>query len=326
MRSFVTGADVKDGPLPLEMRAEAFRALAGLLRIGLPPRGALIAWRERARGPLRPALARVARLLDMGLDLQRAVVSLRPVLEQDADALSVLLSVTTSLGGGGEAMVETLATSVEERAAALAKARAAGSGAKLSGRLVAGLPLAFLPLAPLARGPLLDRVGVVILLVGAALAAAGMMWIARLTPSPPSGDDPAAALADLVAAVLAGGSDLVWALDVIARTPPEPIAAEMGRAARLVRLGLTWPEALERVEDAELASVGRALGQAHALGLPVATTLRAWARSRRSDLEHQFDAATRRAAVLMMVPLATCVLPSFILLGVMPFLRGLSIG
>jgi hypothetical protein len=50
-----------------------------------------------------------------------------------------------------------------------------------------------------------------------------------------------------------------------------------------------------------------------------------FAARRRAARSRDFDAAMRRAPVLMVVPLVICVLPSFLLLGVAPFLRGLSL-
>jgi pilus assembly protein TadC len=50
-----------------------------------------------------------------------------------------------------------------------------------------------------------------------------------------------------------------------------------------------------------------------------------FARRRRRRLQLEFDAATKKAPVMMVVPLVLCVLPSFCLLALAPFLRGLSL-
>ena len=310
----------------LAERAEALRTLAALLRIGASPRLALLHWHERAPDPLRPSLERMARRLFLGATPQTALRSLRPELGEDAAALATVFEVISDLGGDGASMVDCLARGVERRAAARSSARAASSGARMSGRLIAGLPLAFLPLAPLSRAPLFDAGGWLLLGSGVALAVTGMMWIARLVPQPDPSDDPAAAIADLLAAVLAGGTSLGPALHVISAAPPSRVAAEMARARRWVLLGLTWPQALERLMNDSLSSLGAAIRHTQELGLPVAKSLRVWASDRRVEKERSFEAVTRRASVLMMIPLAVCVLPSFILLGVAPFLRGLSLG
>ena len=298
--------------------------MAGLLRIGLPVRTALEAWHEQVDGPVTADLVRVGRRLRLGADAGHALDALRSSLAEDAQALEVILAVLARIGGDGAAMVEGLARAVDARASALSVARAAGSGARLSGRLIAALPLAFFPLTTLGRGPLFDPVGLFLIAVGAGLSAVGIMWIGRLLPRPPERDDPAASLADLVAAVMFSGVDLGACLDAISENASSTIGDRLLEARRLVRLGVTWPEALHRSEERALRDLGASLKRARSLGLPVGATLRAWARIRRSEIERGFETATRRAGVLMMIPLAVCVLPSFILLGVAPFLRGLS--
>ena len=97
-------------------------------------------------------------------------------------------------------------------------------------------------------------------------------------------------------------------------------------ARRLVRLGLTWGEALQRSCDESLARLGRILAQSEGKGLPMTATLGAFADARRKEVAGRLDAAIKRAPVLMIIPLVTCVLPAFVLLGLGPFIRGLGAG
>ena len=314
-----------DPSVPLGLRAESIQTLAGLLALDLSPRQALMAWHEIAPRDVRPALRRLARRLELGEPLASSLATLRPAFGPDADALRVIVEVMVELGGRAAEAVETLAASVRRRAAFESMARASGSGAMLSGRLIAILPLAFIPLASLTHGPMFDAVGVALLIGGGGLAVAGMAWIARLAPVPPNADDPAAALADLVRAALAGGADYFTVLTLVGRHAPSSTQTELRRAERLVRLGWSWSGALAETGGRGLAGLGAALGRAETLGLSVGSALESWARARRTEAAHEFEAATRRAAVLMMIPLATCVLPSFLLLAVAPFLRGLSL-
>jgi uncharacterized protein len=94
--------------------------------------------------------------------------------------------------------------------------------------------------------------------------------------------------------------------------------SQLRRSARLVRLGATWTQALERSVDASLQQLGRTLLQAEDKGLPVAASLDAFAAATRREKARLFDAAIRRAPVLMVVPLVVCVLPAFVLLGLGP--------
>lgn len=311
-------------PVELGTRAEAMRALAALLRLGYSPRSALAEWLHHGPREMRTSLHNVNRLLRMGLPTPLVIARLEEPLEQDAFVLGSLLSISEKLGGNSAAMVDGLAQSIENRRASLSAARASGSGAKLSGRLIAGLPLAFLPLTPVSGDDLFDGMGIPMLVLGIGLAATGMMWIARLMPQPPAYDDPAATLADLLAAVLGGGAGLTAALNHIAEVSP-PMLEELGRARRMTRLGLSWPEALCRLDGSALPALGATLARAQRLGLPVADSLSTFASEQRAEHDRVFETKNKRAMVLMMIPLAICILPAFILLAIAPFLRGLSI-
>ena len=313
-----------DGGWPPAARAGAIRALAGLVRAGMPARAALAAWHLHAPRELSEDLGRASRRLRLGDSVQGALDALGACLGSDGSTLQSALGIHAEAGGDLARMLDGIALSIENRSALASAGRAAGSGALLSGRLVAALPLACLPLLPVSRAPLLDFQGVVLAAAGLCLAAAGVTWITRLTPRPPS-EDPGAAVADALACVLSGGASLRAGLDAAARHPPAPVAQPMRRAARMVALGTTWIRALEASGAEPLTELAAALRLGHDMGLPVAATLDAFARSRRAAAASAFDAATKRAPVLMVIPLAVCVLPSFLLLGLAPFLRSLAV-
>ncbi|MGH2819981.1 MAG: type II secretion system F family protein, partial [Actinomycetota bacterium] len=227
-------------------------------------------------------------------------------------------------GGDAARMIEALADSIDRRLHQTLQARAAGSGAKLSGRMVAGLPLLLAPMVPLSQARLTDPAGILLLVAGSAFAVAGLAWIEKLFPRPPNLDDGAAALADRLAGILRAGASLEGALAVMSSRSPADVTEGMQRAARLVRLGAGWPEALLRSRDPSLRGLGTTLRQARALGLPLAGALELFARTRREAGARRFEEAIRRAPVKMMVPLTLCVLPAFVLLGLGPFLRSLA--
>ena len=131
-------------------------------------------------------------------------------------------------------------------------------------------------------------------------------------------------LAEVAASALRGGTGLRTALDALARCPPTGTNEALDRAARLVRLGLPWAEALQRTSDAGLAELGRVLLRSDARGLPLAQTLGDFAVAKREESARLLERAIRRAAILMVVPLVVCVLPAFVLLGLGPFIRGLA--
>jgi pilus assembly protein TadC len=158
--------------------------------------------------------------------------------------------------------------------------------------------------------------------VGVALLLAGLGWIARLLPSEPGPDD-AGVLAEFAAVAVEAGVPLARALEACATGTAE-LAAEMTVCARRVRLGSTWPNALQLSTNPGLADLAAVVARGQELGTPVAAALRAFAADRRIVTETAFEAASRRAPVLMVLPLVLCVLPSFVLLALAPFLRGLS--
>jgi tight adherence protein B len=222
-------------------------------------------------------------------------------------------------------MLDGLAEAMRWRSEAVHAARSSGAGARLSGQIVAGLPLILLVLSPAARAPLFDPMGISLAAIGAGLALGGMIWIARLTPRLPDADEPVALAADLVAAIASGGGSLHGALRAVATHPPEELRISLARAQRLVALGASWSDALDRCGHAGLSQVSATLRRAERMGVPAAGSLRALARHRRTELRLDFEASTRRAPVLMAMPLAVCVLPSYVLLGLAPFLRSLSL-
>jgi pilus assembly protein TadC len=190
--------------------------------------------------------------------------------------------------------------------------------------MVAGLPLVMLLLLPAARVPLFDIVGIVAITSRFLLAVAGMKWMTRLVPSP-TGEPPAAAVADRMAALLEGGLPLAEAASACVTRPPAELAGQLESARRRVALGCSWANALARSDDRSLARLGSRLVGSQSLGVPAARALRIAADSQRRDADTAFDAALRRAPVLMVVPLVICVLPSFCLIGLVPFMRGFSL-
>lgn len=299
----------RDDRLPPEEVATAVRALAGSIRAGMPPHEAVARW--DAIGP--GALAVVARCVYLGESPAAALARAEEYLGDAAPALARCFELQRATGAALPRLLERVAESVERDAATARTSSATTSGARLSGRLVAGLPLAFVPLTPGSRVTGAGPAGIALVVVGIALAAAGLWWIGRLVPTPP-GDDGAAALADDLAAALDAGAGLIPALEAAA-------GERLDRAARRVRLGATWTDALAS-EGAAFRSLAAVIERSRAWGVPAARPLRDWAEARRAEVRIETQRAVRRAPVLMVVPLTVCVLPSFALLAFGPFVLG----
>lgn len=295
-------------------RVEVLRCLQALIASGLPLRAALAEWPKRAPEAQRAVLARVARRAGLGCPAARAVQD--SGFGEDEQSLSGALAAAER-GADGAALMDALAVAIERRALAIARARAAASGVVVSARVVAALPVVCLLALPLSGAPLLDRAGVALLAAGCALDLAGALWLAHLSPvAPPA--DPAAILADKLAAALCGGLGLRRAVELYAERQPE-----LRGAARRLAVGASWERALGRVAGG--AELGRLLERCERHGLAPAAVLRCFAAARRAAAEAEAERVLRRTPVLMMFPLTLCVLPAFLLLGVLPHLRALPV-
>jgi tight adherence protein B len=308
----------------LEERAAALRSLAALLRAGVTPRDALIVWHEDAPDALRPSLQTMSRRLVLGESTSTAIEILSDSFGLDGRCLQALYGMFGKLGGDLARSVNELARAIESRKAALQNTFAAVAGMTLSGRIIAGIPLLCLPLLPASDISLMDPTALLMVTLGVVLAALGMRWMKNLTPRPPEVEDGVSAVARSAAVALRGGASLSAALEAITRHAPEDAGGDLERAHKLNLLGLAWADCLRRTGNPGLIGMSVTLDRAARKGLPAADGLEAFAAQRDAEIAGQLDRMIRRAPVLMAVPLVACILPSFLLLGVVPFLRGFA--
>lgn len=297
----------------------SLRALAALVRTGLTVRQALAAWPEEIPADRRADPARVAQRVTLGRSVSEAVRGLPTGL---AHVLRPLLALHLVAGGDVAAALDKAAEAIEEEAGFLQDAKAASSGARLSGRLVAGLPLAFVPFSPAVRS-FGDPAGFLMLSLGVVLALMGLRWLGRLVPAPPLAD-PSIQLCCALAALLRGGLSLNQALATLAGHPPVGLEGDLSLAAAQVRLGRPWRTAL--ASGGALGRVARVIARSERVGVPVADALERLAETLRAEQALAFETKMRRAPVLMVVPLTCCILPAYGLLAVGPFLRSVTLG
>lgn len=123
----------------------------------------------------------------------------------------------------------------------------------------------------------------------------------------------------LLAMVLASGASLPDAVRQVSRAFPGPATAALRRCEARLTVGVA-PEVVwsELAEQRGFARVGRALARAQASGVPVADVVRRLgvdlAREARAEAEDRARAVGVRAAV----PLGLCLLPAFLLIGIVP--------
>ncbi|GAB7003509.1 hypothetical protein JCM18899A_09800 [Nocardioides sp. AN3] len=131
-------------------------------------------------------------------------------------------------------------------------------------------------------------------------------------------------LARLLAAALTAGAGPAEAAHAVADALPGPAGAHLRRAAARLRLG-TDPVLVWRAlgEEQALAPLGRALARGQSSGVSVVTTIERLgdelARAARAEAEDR----ARRVGVKAAVPLGVCLLPSFLLIGIVPLVGGL---
>ncbi len=132
------------------------------------------------------------------------------------------------------------------------------------------------------------------------------------------------AVVTLLASALRSGAAPGEALSVVAEALPGSAADRLVAVAARLRLGgdptQVWA-GLER--DDELAVLGRVMGRAHATGAPVVTAVERLADDLARAARGAAEDRARAVGVKAAVPLGLCLLPSFVLIGIVPLVAGL---
>lgn len=230
-------------------------------------------------------------------------------------------------------LVEAVVAQLEAGADAAARAEAGMGGARLSARLLGWLPavgVAFsAAIDPASLSMVREPWGIALVAIAALLALAGRRWLTRMTvraTAPPSVEDDAVGLAlALLDASVASGADVAGALASVGASlaPDAPRAgAGLSRAGQELRAGTRWEDAwTHATEDSpSLRVVEETLRWAWRSG---AAPRPALAAARRAEVRRA--AAAREVAVSQLsvraaLPLSLCLLPSFVLVGVVPML------
>jgi tight adherence protein B len=302
--------------------ADALESLSSLLRSGYSVPDALNVWPREAPPRMQAGIKRMAGRISLGDPPSRAIES-SDVFGLDAGSVAAAFRISEVTGASLAVMLERTADSIRVRAEARRAAGAGSAGARLSARLVAGLPLAFVPFMPAAGSSLTDPTGSALLVLGVVLCVGGLRWISILIPPPPP-EDPTAQLADRIATILRAGASLDDAMAWAMKDLSGPATAELRRAVARVRLGASWIESL-LLSAEPIVEIGSVMKTSYSCGLPTADALERLARRRRAAAASDFETSLKRAPVMMVLPLTLCVLPSYALLGLAPFVRGVAI-
>lgn len=126
-------------------------------------------------------------------------------------------------------------------------------------------------------------------------------------------------LVDLFAATLRGGADPVSGLALVCRALPGPAAERLAPVVDHTRWGAPVADAWATVvDDAALAPLGRAMVRAQASGASVVQAVERLADELERESAARAEDAARRVGVAAALPLGVCLLPAFLLLGVVP--------
>ena len=128
---------------------------------------------------------------------------------------------------------------------------------------------------------------------------------------------------DLLASLLVSGAAPEEALDRVRRVVHPVAAEELGPWAERLRLGAdpltVWSEL---AEHPRLGRLGQALRRATLSGAPVADALARLGADLRAATRASTLERVRQVEVRSTAPLAACLLPAFVLLGVVPLVAG----
>lgn len=165
---------------------------------------------------------------------------------------------------------------------------------------------------------------------GALIAVLGPIFIGRLEPRSKRERDEALLrqapnVADLLAACVASGASVRDATDVVAAASSEPMQRILHNIVAAMDLGATSDAAwAEVVDDARLAPIAQAVIRSGRSGAPLAELLTHIASDLRRERQLHIEVAARSAGVKAVAPLATCFLPAFLLLSVVPIVVDLG--
>lgn len=131
----------------------------------------------------------------------------------------------------------------------------------------------------------------------------------------------------LLATSLRGGAATGAAVRVVCAALPGPASTRLATACDQLALGVDPARVWDRLsDDPGLAPLGRALARAHRTGAPVAATVEHLADDLAVTARAEVEDRARAVGVRAAVPLGVCLLPSFLLLGIVPLVASLLTG
>lgn len=129
---------------------------------------------------------------------------------------------------------------------------------------------------------------------------------------------------ELVAATLRAGSDPAAGVALVAEALPGAAADRLAGVAARLSVGLDPVQVWEGLaEDPDLGRLGRALARAQASGSPVVAAVERLADELAQAARAETEERARAVGVKAALPLGLCLLPAFLLVGIVPLVVSL---
>lgn len=298
-------------------------ALAAALGSGLSLTLAFAEIAATLPADLAATTRRAAAMLALGAGAGAALAAYEPLVPaQDVAPLAIVLRSFARSGGRVRASLDRVATLLRGRLALEEERRALTAQARVSAVvLIALAPLGatFFAFALPDYTATLFGEGRPLLVIAIAFEVAGAFWLWRIVRATAPPDD-LAMLLDAVVVGLDAGLTFEHALAGLVRHAPEmPRAPDARRLLADLALGVRLPDALGRFaarpDEARIAAL---VGTSLRVGSPLAALLVTQADALRTTARHDAEAAARRLPVLMLFPLAFCVLPALLIVFLGP--------
>lgn len=271
----------------------AIRSAAAAIAAGVPPSEALVhatRWRADVEPPARSARGRAP------------AARARGTFDHGTAAVAAAWNVAEHAGAALSPALRGAATALRDRAETARDVRTALAGPQATARLMAWMPLVGVGMAYLIG---VDVVSVLVAgpfgwgvaVAGAALMLAGRAWTAGLVRGASHAGPVAGAEHELMAIALAGGLSPARATSLVAH-----LREQIGVDGR----------------EGDRRSVDRVLRVAERAGARAIELLSAHAQQERRIARAEGRTRAELLAVRLLLPLGLCVLPAFVLLGVVP--------
>ncbi len=287
---------MRRAPPLVDVAAVAHR-LAVLLAAGIAPASAWGFVSETSRSPVPGA---VAGALDIPEAIIAAAATRSPLERQAWSGLAAAWAVASEAGAPLAPTLREHAACLRDLADAQRDAAVALAAPRATGRVVLALPavgvvfgalMGFGTLGVLVGTPL----GWACVAAGASLVALARGWTRRLIATAQPTDATPGLECDLMAIAVTGGASVDRSRAMVERA--------------IIRGGFARSDRVDAVLDLSRRA-----------GVPAAELLRAEAEEVRRDARASAQHAAAALSVRLMLPLGVCILPAFVVLGVVPLL------